>query len=54
MKPPSFLVLFGALALSTHAQEVKPLKVMLITGGCCHDYKTQTNLLKKGLGNGST
>jgi len=27
----------------------KPLKVMLITGGCCHDYKTQTELLKKGL-----
>jgi type 1 glutamine amidotransferase len=49
MKPALFLALFGALALSTRAQEVKPLKVMLITGGCCHDYKTQTNLLKKGL-----
>lgn len=49
MKTPSFLALFGALALSSHAQEVKPLKVMLITGGCCHDYKTQTDILKKGL-----
>jgi len=49
MKLPSFLALAGALALSAHAQETKPLKVMLITGGCCHDYKAQTNILKKGL-----
>ncbi len=27
----------------------KPLKVMLITGGCCHDYKTQKDILKMGL-----
>ena len=49
MKLPSLLALTGALALSAHAQETKPLKVMLITGGCCHDYKNQTNILKKGL-----
>ena len=49
MKLPSILALFGALALSAHAQQAKPLKVMLITGGCCHDYKTQTDILKKGL-----
>jgi len=49
MKLPSILVLTGALTLSAHAQEPKPLKVMLITGGCCHDYKNQTNILKKGL-----
>lgn len=29
--------------------DTKPLKVMLITGGCCHDYKTQTEILKKGI-----
>lgn len=49
MKLPTLLALFGSVALSAHAQEVKPLKVMLITGGCCHDYKNQTNILKKGL-----
>lgn len=44
-----------ALALTSFAfvqgayAETKPLKVMLITGGCCHDYKTQTELLKKGI-----
>lgn len=32
-----------------HAAEKAPIKVMLITGGCCHDYKTQKDLLKTGL-----
>ena len=32
----------------THAQD-KPLKVLLVAGGCCHDYATQTQLLKKGI-----
>src|SRR5947209_4914374 len=27
----------------------KPLKVLLITGGCCHDYATQKDILKKGI-----
>ncbi|MEK7950615.1 ThuA domain-containing protein [Luteolibacter soli] len=49
MKTPSILALLGAFALSASAQEVKPLKVMLLTGGCCHDYKTQKDILKKGL-----
>lgn len=31
------------------AQQAKPLKVLLITGGCCHDYATQTEVLKKGI-----
>ncbi len=26
-----------------------PLKVLLITGGCCHDYDAQKDILKKGL-----
>ncbi|WP_193212999.1 ThuA domain-containing protein [Luteolibacter marinus] len=41
--------LFG-LVPTVHGQDAaKPLKVMLITGGCCHDYKAQTEILKKGL-----
>ncbi|WP_414660949.1 ThuA domain-containing protein [Horticoccus sp. 23ND18S-11] len=27
----------------------KPLKVLLVTGGCCHDYVAQKDILKKGL-----
>jgi len=33
----------------THAAEVKPLRALLITGGCCHDYLKQKDILKKGL-----
>jgi type 1 glutamine amidotransferase len=49
MKIRQFLLFASLLSAAAFAQEAKPLKVMLITGGCCHDYKTQTNLLKKGL-----
>ena len=31
------------------AEPIKPLKVLLITGGCCHDYGKQKDLLKAGL-----
>ncbi len=31
------------------AQPPKPLKILLITGGCCHDYAKQKDLLKQGL-----
>lgn len=29
--------------------ETKPLKALLITGGCCHDYAAQKDILKKGI-----
>lgn len=29
---------------------VRPLKALLITGGCCHDYEGQTRVLREGLG----
>jgi hypothetical protein len=42
-----------ALFLSTTPSGVRaataPLRVLLITGGCCHDYATQKEILKKGL-----
>ncbi|MDA7640234.1 ThuA domain-containing protein [Opitutaceae bacterium] len=39
-----------ALASPLQAQKSpKPLKVLLITGGCCHSYATQKNIIKKGL-----
>jgi type 1 glutamine amidotransferase len=27
----------------------KPIRVLLVAGGCCHDYATQTQLLKSGI-----
>jgi len=29
--------------------EFKPLRALLVLGGCCHDYKTQQELLAKGI-----
>ena len=35
---------------ATHAADApKPLKILLLTGGCCHDYKKQKDILKAGL-----
>jgi type 1 glutamine amidotransferase len=43
-------ILLGFSALATQAQESpKPIRVLLITGGCCHSYATQKDILKKGL-----
>lgn len=41
------LVCFAGLPQS-QAQD-KTLKVLLVAGGCCHDYATQTKLLKEGI-----
>jgi type 1 glutamine amidotransferase len=29
--------------------EVKPIRALLVLGGCCHDYETQKNLLSEGI-----
>ena len=34
---------------STLAAEQKPLRVLVVAGGCCHDYATQKEVLKKGI-----
>ncbi len=31
------------------ASSIKPLKSLLVTGGCCHDYDIQKDLIAKGL-----
>lgn len=58
MKPSTFLasVLMGVLFVvaaatvnDTNAAETKPLRALLITGGCCHDYGKQKDLLKQGI-----
>ena len=37
------------LTFTAASQAAEPLKVLLITGGCCHDYAKQKDILKKGL-----
>lgn len=44
----SALVLAGGWLIPA-AAETKPLKALLITGGCCHDYKAQKDILKNGI-----
>ena len=47
------LLLTASLALilvtrpGSAADDPKPLKVLLVTGGCCHDYAKQKDILKK-------
>ena len=62
MRKPAFRNLFASLAVfagsffSADAVTAEQptaksgtLKVLLVAGGCCHDYKTQTKLLKEGI-----
>lgn len=49
---PRLIIFVFALAFSPAmvAQETtKPLKALLITGGCCHDYEHQKDILKHGI-----
>ena len=39
----------AALVCSQAADNNRPLRALLITGGCCHDYAHQKDILKKGL-----
>ena len=55
------LVLFANLSLtaimgiaiivpsSAVAEEQKPIRALLVLGGCCHDYKEQQHILTKGV-----
>lgn len=45
--PALLAVLLGSSSLL--ADGPKPLKALLVLGGCCHDYKAQAEILKKGL-----
>ncbi|HJT31623.1 MAG TPA: ThuA domain-containing protein [Pirellulales bacterium] len=45
----AFVVIGGGQQSGRSAEPNKPLKVLLITGGCCHNYGKQKELLKQGL-----
>ncbi len=50
---PLFFALAAVAAVffarAADAPAVKPLKVLLVCGGCCHDYAAQQELLKNGI-----
>lgn len=43
------LALAGMAFIQVAGAETKPLKALLLTGGCCHDYAAQKDILKKGI-----
>ncbi|MCA9127227.1 MAG: ThuA domain-containing protein [Planctomycetales bacterium] len=54
MRTQISLALFASIAvvafpLVSYAQDTKPLQILVVAGGCCHDYVTQTKLLKDGI-----
>lgn len=46
---PVLVTAVASLPLASSAADVKPLRALLITGGCCHDYGKQKDILKKGI-----
>jgi len=48
---PALVALSAASFISPlhGADAPKPLKVLLVTGGCCHDYAKQKDILKEGI-----
>jgi putative membrane-bound dehydrogenase-like protein len=49
--PRLFALLLTLLVLvpSARSAEKKPIKALLVTGGCCHDYERQKRILTKGI-----
>ncbi len=43
------LVLVSPFAALADHHGKKPLKALMITGGCCHDYKNQKNIISEGI-----
>src|SRR5690348_5322367 len=39
----------GARPFAADEARVKPLQVLLVCGGCCHDYEAQKALIAKGM-----
>ena len=39
----------GLCNMFLSAKEEKTLKGLIVTGGCCHDYKNQKNIISEGV-----
>lgn len=45
----SLLSIASLLVSPALAEDVKPLKVLMVCGGCCHDYENQKMILSEGI-----
>jgi len=43
------LALAGLVAVAADREAPQPLRVLMVTGGCCHDYENQKMILAEGL-----
>lgn len=43
------MALLGSLILAAGASAAEPIRALLITGGCCHDYAAQQKLITEGV-----
>lgn len=48
---PTFVILslLGLSDAAPHAEKTKPIRALLVIGGCCHDYAKQKDILTKGI-----
>src|SRR5882724_4931198 len=44
-----FLAAFWGVLNPARCKAAEPLKALLITGGCCHDYEAQKKILSEGI-----
>src|SRR6476660_515173 len=49
MKNRLIPILLFVFACLVRADDVKSLKVLMVTGGCCHDYEQQKMILAEGI-----
>ena len=52
--PPTLKILLAAVLLlagfgDLRADESKPIRALIMCGGCCHDYETQKRILPEGI-----
>ena len=49
LAPILTVALAAGLYLAQAAEAPKPLRVLIVAGGCCHDYEHQQTILKEGI-----
>jgi type 1 glutamine amidotransferase len=45
----AWLIVYASPQRTVAEKSVPPLRVLLVLGGCCHDYETQQQILKAGI-----
>src|SRR5437868_11793085 len=45
----AFALLLGLTGASRAEENPKPIRALLVIGGCCHDYAKQKDILTKGI-----